>query len=323
MRSRIAIIVTVAAAIVTMAALASAELHTITNGVLTVGIDTAEGSGISYLVDVNNPRVNLINTYDEGRYLQQSYYSGPLPYCAVWRGRRECATWSDQNWLWNPISSGDAGGNKAKVLDIRVTPGKELYIEAIPLQWAFTDAVPCNCTFMTWISFAPGAPRAIVVKNRLTMYRFDTNVYPPQNQEEPALYTVAALSNLYSYIGTEPWTNASLTKIATPTHGFPWARYTTSESWSAFVNGDKAPMYGVGVMHPGVTTFLGGLSGQPGSWSTKDPSTGYQAPLPLIFLPGRSTSDYCYAVAVGYLATIRQIFYGLRNSVNCTMQTIP
>ncbi len=49
------------------------------NGVIRVGVDTAAGGAIS-LLGPSGSEDNLVNTWDLGRYVQQSYFTGPFPY---------------------------------------------------------------------------------------------------------------------------------------------------------------------------------------------------------------------------------------------------
>ena len=48
---------------------------TLDNGVLTVKLDLTRGGAIAYISKSGSPR-NLVNSADEGRYIQQSYYAG-------------------------------------------------------------------------------------------------------------------------------------------------------------------------------------------------------------------------------------------------------
>lgn len=293
----------------------SATMYQISNKAITVGVDTSEGSSISWLADNNRPNVNLINNHDEGRYLQISLYSGPDPY--------RNAHWSGNPWPWNPISSGDYAGNKARILDVQRTANR-IQIRSIPLQWAL-DNVPCNCTFTTIVQLdvdGDGSPipeNAFTVYNRVDTYRYDETSYGAFSQEMPALYTVGAMNELWTYSGPNPWSSAAgiadLTQVRYPVPGPPWARYSADENWAAFVtssnnNNNGQGGYGVGVFHHNVTTFLGGFAGSsnPNNWDPLSPDTGYIAPVPRREIPARGRIEYNYTVAIGYLSTIRETF---------------
>src|SRR5438477_10134757 len=55
---------------------AAASLLTLNNGVIKVGVDTTYGGAITYLSQ-SGSTTSLINDFDHGRQVQQSYYSGP------------------------------------------------------------------------------------------------------------------------------------------------------------------------------------------------------------------------------------------------------
>ena len=61
------------------AAQETAGLETLDNGVLRVGLSRDHGGSLAYL-SRSGEDDNLINVHDLGRYVQQSYYSGPKPF---------------------------------------------------------------------------------------------------------------------------------------------------------------------------------------------------------------------------------------------------
>lgn len=62
---------------------------------LRVGMDPRKGGSLTYLSSAVMPPewsgVNLVNTWDSGRLIQQSYY-----------GCEDGSCWSDKPWNWNP-----------------------------------------------------------------------------------------------------------------------------------------------------------------------------------------------------------------------------
>ena len=89
------------------AAVHAANVTTIQNEFIGASVDLEHGCSLSGAFDIHN-RINLINTFDLGRYVQASYYSGPDPY--------DGCRWRSQPWPWNPISAGDSHGHAATVL---------------------------------------------------------------------------------------------------------------------------------------------------------------------------------------------------------------
>lgn len=65
------------------------------NARLRVGMDPRKGGSLTYLSSPVMPPewagVNLVNTWDSGRLIQQSYY-----------GCEDGSCWSDKPWRWNP-----------------------------------------------------------------------------------------------------------------------------------------------------------------------------------------------------------------------------
>ena len=87
----------------------------------------------------------MINSWDWGRQVQMSYYSGPVPFC-----RRASAA---PNWAglgWNPIQAGDDFGHGSKDVE-HSNDGKTLYVKCVPMQWPLDD-VPGECTFESWLT---------------------------------------------------------------------------------------------------------------------------------------------------------------------------
>jgi hypothetical protein len=286
---------------------AHADTVSIRNNILTLGVDTDHGGAISYLVDNNDPTLNLINCHDQGREVQQSYYAGPDPY--------KGAQWSGGPWPWNPISSGDAFGHSSSIISLNNT-ASSIYVKARPLQWAL-DNVPCNCTFETYITLdADGA----FVRNRLINFREDETDYGGRDQELPAVYTIGQLSELWTYTGDAPWTGGALTQVSYPVPGPPWQGFTASEHWAAFTDGIPQH-YGVGVYHHNISTFLGGFHGTQGQGGSTDDDTGYIAPVGVRDIVHDDEFVWCYHLAIGYLDTIRG-YFSARRSTACSFPEV-
>jgi hypothetical protein len=281
---------------------AACRIVSIRNRFMSIGVDTMHGGAISSLID-NHVGENLINCYDQGREVQQSYYAGPDPY----RG----AHWGDNPWPWNPISSGDAFGHHSTILDMNSSDA-EIYVKSRPLQWALND-VACNCSFETKITLdANGA----FVRNRLVNFRSDRTDYGARQQELPAVYTIGTMYKLWTYDGSAPWSGGPLSQVSYPVPGPPWASFTAAENWAAFTVG-SAPYYGVGVFHSNVSFFLGGFSGTQGQGGSQDPSTGYIAPRGTRDIVWNDEFVWCYHLAIGYVADIRA-YFAARRGIRCS-----
>lgn len=262
------------------------------NGNIRLGADRQLGGAITVLSSGNGP--NLINSFDLGREIQQSYYSGPMPY-----GKPHPA-WP--NWPWNPISAGDVYNNRSET-PAYFNDGQRIYVQTIPKQWALNN-VACECTFETWIQLEDNAAH---VHAKLRNRRPDQTLYPARDQELPAVYTNGTHFRLFTYDGSAPFTGAPLREIKNA--GPPWAYWQATENWAALVD---AADTGVGVFHPGAYRFVGGFAGTPGSGGPGNSPTGYIAPIQVDLLDFNITYDYRYDLILGSLTDIRSYVYAHR-----------
>lgn len=267
------------------------------NGTIRLGVDLRVGGAITYLARSGSGR-NLINSFDFGRQIQMSYYSGPVPFSAD--GKHPKPEWKQIGW--NPIQVGDAFGNPSKVLESR-NDGREIYVKCVPMHWPLDD-VPGECTFECWFSLDGPAVRA---RCRMTNHRPDHTQYPARRQELPAVYSNGPWYRLMTYTGDHPFTGGPVTQIIKDKnqHG-PWSSWLATESWAALVNDDD---YGLGVWNPGVIEFGGGFAGRPGAGGPHDGPTGYIAPHPSEIIDWNITHEYRYDLVVGKLSQIREYVY--------------
>lgn len=274
------------------------------NGNVKVGVNLSLGGAITYL-SPSSTDYNVVNSYDWGREIQQSYYSGPSPY--VPDGATQNPAWA--GFPWNPVQAGDSYGNRSQLLAWS-NDGSQLYIKSRPMQWALQN-VPADCTVEEWITL-DGA--VATVRNRLTMLRSDTTQYPAYGQELPAVYTISSLTKLMTYNGTQPFANGVLTQIPNNPNnpdGFPWSSWRATENWAAYVNSSN---WGLGVYLPGACLFGGGLVGSTGGGSSSV-STGYIAPVRREILDHNIVYDYNYQLILGSLSDIRGYVYSHRTEL--------
>src|SRR5207302_82654 len=147
------VIAALGAALVGAPQAAADSMSYLDDGAIRVGVDLNKGGTITYLARAADG-VNVVNSHDLGREVQQSYYSGPDNFgnpAPPWTG-----------FPWNPIGAGDTYGNPAPVLD-HSNDGKTLYTKTAPLQWALNH-VACECVIEQWITLEGNA---VHVRNRL------------------------------------------------------------------------------------------------------------------------------------------------------------
>ncbi len=286
----------------------SAGSPVIDNGILTLKLDLSRGGAISYLSLSGSDR-SIINICDEGRYIQQSYYAGKS------LNRQEegqSPNWSP--WSWNPIQVGDAFRNRAEIKDFQ-KKGNLLYVKCVPMLWDMNNC-PAEAEMEQWTTLEKNI---LKVKNRLTCHRTDT-IYGDSitnSQELPAVYPISDLSNLCTYKGDKPFSNDTLSnlEVIKLSSGF-WGRYSDiSENWMAFVDSTN---WGMAVYNPSCTSFLAGMSGDPGG-EALDPAASYIAPIKKEMLLKNCVYEYEYYIVVGSLSEIREDIYNIKNNISDTL----
>ncbi len=292
------LVLAVAAGLAVLAPLPGGEalperLTVLDNGILRIGMDLNRGGAVTLLEARDHPG-NLINSYDYGRQIQMSVYSGPAPFTP--HGKQPAPAWRGLGW--NPIQTGDCFAHPSQELETR-NDGSELYLKLIPMQWPL-DNEPGDCTFETWTRL--DGP-CVHMRFRVSCHRDDRTQYPARTQELPAVYTIAALHRLFSYTGEQPFTAAPLSELHNDwKKPWPWTRWLATEGWSALVGDDD---WGIAVVRDEGCAFNGGLYGEAGSRDVHGVPTGYLAPVESETLDHDIVYDHGCTLVVGQLAAIR------------------
>ena len=283
----------VAAACLVASLSAHAQIQYLDNGSIRLGVDTSKGGAIAVLQPSGTlgSGSNVVNTFDLGRLVQQSYYSGPASFVPA--GATQHPSWSP--WPWNPVQAGDAYGTKSTLISSS-NSGTQIYVKSRPKQWALQN-VDSECTLEEWITLSGSV---VTVRNRLTNARADTTQYAARTQELPAVYTWAKLTQLKTYTGTQPFTSGSLAVI--PNTGPPWTTFRATEGWAAYVDAND---WGLGVFAPNNVKFIGGFSGTVGTGSTTSANTGYIAPIRQEIIDDDIVYEHTYHLILGSLSSIR------------------
>lgn len=257
------------------------------NGAIRLGVDLSSGGSIFYFAQSSTGR-NLLNHFDRGRFIQQSYY-----------GNRDGSRWWDQDWSWNPVQGGDYQGNPAKLLEYETTDNL-IYVKSMPRHWAsgedITDAV-----MEQWISLKNGYAH---IKYQFT-FTGNQN-HPPVHQEMPAVFVDYALPHLVFYQGDHPWKNEELTRVVP---GWPNEYYERAEHWSAYVDDED---WGIGVYSPGTPEitcyrFEGEKGPQGGGCS-------YFAPIRTLAITSGIVLNYDIYLTIGSITDIRERFHAIHAS---------
>ena len=276
---------------------AAATMTVLENDHIRLGANLALGGAITLLSTKDGP--NMINSYDWGRQIQMSFYSGPQPFEP--NGKKPSDHWKQLGW--NPIQSGDFGGHTSTILEHR-NDGKSIYVKCRPMHWPLKNQ-PAQCTFECIYKIAGNV---VDVTSRLVNARDDKTQYGARSQELPALYSNGPWYKIMTYTGAKPYTGGELIELSREAENppFPWNHFQATEEWAAFVDKDSN---GFGVWTPGLQSYLGGFAGKPGSGGPKSSATGYLAPLHMEILDHNIVYTYRYRLVVGSLGDIRRYVY--------------
>lgn len=280
----------------------------IENEYIKFGINAALGGTVTYLAE--HGKKNLINSWDWGRQVQLSFYSGPVPFHPE-------GTEMGKNWThtgWNPIQTGDCFFNRAKLLEQKIE-GNTMYVKCIPMQWALNN-VPGECTFELWYTLDG---KTVNVTARINNNRSDKTQYRACGQELPAVYTNGEFYRIVAYVGEEPRTGGKLTEIVSKNTGdrnWPSEFMVYPEGWVALVNDED---YGLGIYNPHTCAAVGGFAGgieRMGIGGAKDGQTGTVSPTTSVILDHNIVYTFHFSLIVGDLDSIRETALALDDKVD-------
>lgn len=254
------------------------------NESIKVGVLRSHGGALAYLSRKGSDS-NLLNHYDHGRLVQQSYY-----------GDEDGSRWAKNPWRYNPVQGGDYRGSAAKVIDFRASE-KEIYSKTVPRHWA-TGKLLEECVMEQTVELV-----GPIVRIRYAFEYKGDKVHAARHQETPAVFVEPQYSRLFYYAGKQPWTNDVLTNRIP---GWPNESVALSESWAAFVNenGDGIGVYAPGCKEATCYRYLGG--------SGSDCS--YVAPLRTFSLHPDLQFTYTAYLSLGSPETLRKRFQDLEKA---------
>eukprot|EP00879_Flechtneria_rotunda_P021643 GHRR01022812.1.p1 GENE.GHRR01022812.1~~GHRR01022812.1.p1 ORF type:complete len:360 (+),score=95.99 GHRR01022812.1:1339-2418(+) len=254
---------------------------------LRVGVDPTKGGAITHLSSPIMPKewanVNLVNTWDSGRLIQQSYY-----------GCEDSSCWYHRPWRWNPVQGGSWQNSPPKLLASTVDANK-VSISAMPRNWGSQQLLD-DVIMSTQTELLEN-----VVKVRFTMQYTGAATHPARHQEVPAIFVNRRLNVLAVYVGNTPWTNGML-NFTLP--GQVGQYYKPTERWGAYV--DIASGFGVGVYTSVATELVAYRIGLDNSTAQSDCS--YLAPLVTATIVPNTEFSYNAYLAVGRVDEMRQWF---------------
>ena len=294
-----------------------------------------------------NKNVNLINYYDNGRELQQSYYgTGEKPY--------EQGYYNRADWNYNPVQAGNVINEASKVIDYEITD-EYIYIKARPLDWAKWSDDFANKSSSDaydpiygedYITDTYVEAKYVFEDGLVKTYcrMVDYSGYPSAQttQELPAFYTIEPLNhyvyndvsedeawktkNLKYEEDPEFWGIAQVYRDAHYPNGFS-ANVDCTEHWAAFTASEDAGSFGIGLYSPEVTNFFYGVYPQKYAETatfeqtnilnyrhaqTENPAvednTSYIAPIGVRTFESYKPTEYAFYISTGTVEQIRNSF---------------
>lgn len=196
----------------------------IENALVRVGVDEKRGGAICHISKIAIGSHNVINTWDSGRLLQQSYY-----------GSSDGSVWNGKPWKWNPVQGGSWDNSPSQLISIEKVSNNEIQTSCHPRNWGGCQL--CTDVIMTThIKLKDNGDICVTCE----MIYSGTNTQGRNVQEIPACFLAAKYSQLiYKNKVTKEITRITpgppgvknLQKQADPT----WAGYMDPETCEAFI----------------------------------------------------------------------------------------
>ena len=250
------------------------------NNRLKVGLKKSSGGAIAWIGLADSDR-NLINSYDRGRLVQQSWY-----------GQEDGSFWNKQPWRWNPVQGGDWKGKAATILEERHEAATS-FVKSRPVHWASgEDLIDCVME------------QTITLDDHLLHIRFGFTYngdvsHSARHQELPAFFVDRKLDTLVLYDGAAPWTAEPLTRLQP---GFPNEYRKMTEHWAAYVDSSD---FGIGCCVPAADELTCYRYGNdPAHFS----SCSYFAPIRTLAVTPKFQWKYDVWITTGSVAEIRARF---------------
>lgn len=269
-------------------ALVQAQMVFIENSQVKVGLDLSKGAAISWVSKATSNQ-NLVNTWDEGRLIQQSFY-----------GDADGSNWNGKPWTKNPVQGGcwkSKNGPKSKIVSHSKPTPSSFEATIVPLGWA-----SCRLEWestMTWRVELQGNG---LVKVSSSMAYKGPSAQKLHDQELPAVFVDKSLANLVRYEGGSPWKNGPLT-ISQPGGTNQPTRVGIPEKWVAYVN--PSTQQGLGIFSKSaykITSYRVTNSGNNAA------DCSYVAPLATYKLQNGQTYSYDFYLKLGTPHEIRSAF---------------
>lgn len=252
------------------------------NGHVRLGVNLDAGGSIGWFSH-SHSSANLLNAFDHGRYVQQSYY-----------GDTDGSEWNGKPWRYNPVQGGSWKGVPATVLEKKEAKDS-LYVKTKPRHWASGTEVD-DVVFEQWLTLDGGLAR---LKFRMTFT--GTAEHKPTHQELPAVFVAPRCDTLvFCEKGSPAWSGAPLVRRQPGPPDSKDAIVKFAEPWAAWVDAEGQ---GLGVYFPHADFAT--------TYRVRDTGAGdcsYLAPLQTFALKPGLVFEYDVVLAAGTVEQIRAVF---------------
>lgn len=254
---------------------ASEEWTFLDNGTLRIGVNRSAGGVIGWISE-SGRTLNYLDTYDLGRYLQQSWY-----------GKEDGSNWNGKPWRWNPVQAGGWEGAPAELLDF-VQENQTIRTSSHPRHWASGELL-LDVTLSQVVRLIEN-----VLHVTYTMTYTGTVSHPAYHQELPALFVHPSCSQLHFIPKGETAPTSVIPAWPNETHDLaqPWVAYLDESG------------RGIGMCVPGVSEITSYRF--VGDTANRDKAAcSYVAPIKTMAIIPGFTHTYEVYLTLGNLAEIR------------------
>ncbi len=260
--------------------------HYLDNGQIRIGINRSAGAGVGWFSESGRDR-NLLNRFDYGRYLQQSWYGSP-----------DGSKWSGKPWVWNPVQVGGWQGKAAKVLDFKMDESR-IFARTTPRHWAAENEIE-EVQFEEEITL-----HDYVARIHFSMKYTGKTAHSIHDQELPAMFVNPEYSNLH-------FIKPGDSKPHSIRPGWPNERYQIFNEWVAYLDENGR---GIGIHVPGIKTITCYRSA--GDKKNRDKGAcSYVAPIKRMEIKPGFHYEYDVYLTIGTLPEIRHRFAEIRKKAN-------
>lgn len=257
------------------------------NSILKLGVDAENAGAIGYLSEPGGE--NVVNTYDDGRWIQASYYGG-----------KDGSTWNGHPWRYNPVQVGSWQNFPSKLNHINRPLSNVITTTVTPRNWGGQQLL-----------------HEVVMKSIITLNAYHVHIQysvvyngedqPVYNQELPAAFFHRKYSQLVYYKGTRPWTRDNNLVYANPGQPDKALRDSLPEKWVAYIN--PSTQRGIGIYSPSAFGFTSYCVGNAGSKLKSD--CCYVAPIGNFALKKGKTFTHEVYFMMGTVHDMRYQIYQL------------